>query len=201
MIKDIALRRLATGTDTWIDTLVPYAGTILRAVGVEDALRTTPGVGIPLIIAQARADTVVASGVGSAWRGVAEIPRWWLGGWWFYTAVGEGIALVAVKAGAHGRVIDHLAIGVYAASSGAWITALLPHASSVAGTVGIYGALGSAVRWTANVIRQAGAGGCAANVPALGVGSARRGGARVLENYRIHRRRGCKFFVKLSIGF
>lgn len=66
VIEHEALRVPAARAWARIDTLVPHAGTILRAIGVQHALRPAAHVGIALVLRQTGARTVIATCVGSA---------------------------------------------------------------------------------------------------------------------------------------
>lgn len=73
MIDDIADGVLATCARTGIETLAAQTGLVARTVRVEHTLGATAGVRIAVELGQAAADTIVALGIGSAWRRLAAI--------------------------------------------------------------------------------------------------------------------------------
>lgn len=82
---------------------------------------------------------------------------------------------MALEADTHGRVTDHVAVGVDTAGSDARIGALVSYASLVSRALDIVNALWSTVRRFANVIRQTGASWITIDTRLqLGVGTARR---------------------------
>lgn len=92
---------------------------------------------------------------------------------WSREAVGEGVSCISFGTSAHWRVVDDAALGSCSAGSWTRVAAPLPHASPVAGTFGVYAALGAAVGRHAHVISQTRAGRSTSNVSALRVGAAR----------------------------
>lgn len=76
-------------------------------------------------------------------------------------------------------MVNHRAQGIGAARARAGVRALHIDASLIARALGVYGALGSAIGRLTRVILEAGAGGRAADVPALGETAARGRHARV----------------------
>lgn len=67
---------------------------------------------------------------------------------WFRITVGEWISRISVGASAHRSVVYHGALGTLAARARAWVSALLIHARSIAGTLGIDCAFRTTVRGT-----------------------------------------------------
>lgn len=49
-------------------------------------------------------------------------------------------------------MMDYVANCAESARARTWVTAFFIHACSIAGTIGVYGALWSTIRWTAHVI-------------------------------------------------
>ena len=110
---------------------------------------------------------------------------------WDGSAERERVAGVLGRAGAHGNVVHHRALGAGAARSRARVHALVAHTVLVARTVVVQDTLGLAgdVR-VAIVLLDADADGQAVLVLALGVGATRRRTARVDHHRRS--RSGCE---------
>jgi len=101
---------------------------------------------------------------------------------WSREAVGEGVSRISLGTSAHWRVVDDAALGSCSARSWTRVAAPLPHARSVAGTFGVYAALGAAVGWHAHVIGKARARRGTSNVSALRVRTARRRHAGIRDH-------------------
>lgn len=61
-----------------VDTLVPHAGAILRAVCVQDALRATADVRIALVLGQTATGSIIAAGIGPTGRGCTGVGENWV---------------------------------------------------------------------------------------------------------------------------
>lgn len=66
--------------------------------------------------------------------------------------------------------MNHVANGAKSAGAGAWVSALFAYASSIAGTVRIYGAFWSTIRRAAHVVRRTGTGRRTSDISALRIG-------------------------------
>jgi len=71
--------------------------------------------------------------------------------------LGEWISGVIVLARANWNVVLHSTLSVQSARAGARISALFSNASLLTGTLGVDHAFGSAVGWSTDVAREAGA--------------------------------------------
>lgn len=102
---------------------------------------------------------------------------------WYVTllahTVAERISGVADVASAHGRVVHHTALCIWAASTSTRVSAFLVNASLVAGALRVDDTLRSAIGRRTDVIRQARAGGTFPAHLALRVRAARRRLARI----------------------
>lgn len=126
MVYDSAFGVLAAGARARVQALLVDAGLVSGAVGVLDALRPAPYIRVAVVFRQTRADSVAASGVWSARRGVARVG---FNGWgrrsWLGMATVERVSGVSFQAGTDWQVIDYRALRVEAARAGTRVRALL----------------------------------------------------------------------------
>lgn len=154
VLNDLALGVVAARARARIAALAAHAGAIACTVGAAGALRAAALVRVALVLGQAGAFAVLAQGVGTARRRIAQVLglrslRWRR---WFGRALGERIAHVAVVTGTDGNVSQDLALGLEAARAGTRIAALLVDAGLVAGAVGVQHALGTTVGRCTDVV-------------------------------------------------
>lgn len=114
MLTHLADGADTTRTHTGIHALVALASLVAGTVRVQNTLGTTAHIGIALELGQTRAlSIVVAQCIGATWRGIAGIVRCgWCADRWcaLGCTANEGIALVASRAAADGRVLNDAAL-------------------------------------------------------------------------------------------
>lgn len=197
MVSHFAECSHTAGSWTGILALAALAGLVPGTVRVEHALGAATHVGISLELRQTRALSSLAHSVGTARRGITGIAkdRSWRRRRW--PAADEGIALIARRTTADGRVVDDIAHGLEATRTGTGIATLLADARQVRGTVRVYDALWLAVGRSSEVARQAGTHCLLALSPTLAKGAARRGSTGIAVGFLggiVSNLRSCKGF-------
>lgn len=136
MLHDTALGIDSTRTWARVGTLLIDARQVTWALRIDNTLWPTVR-GTSDIVGATRAHALVTNDatlrVRSTWRGNAWIPNVlaWDGIVLFNMALDERISGVASAATTNGIVVDHLAIGIYAASSRTRIRTLLINAGAI----------------------------------------------------------------------
>ena len=188
----------ATDSRAGVDTLVVDTGPVGGTVTVQDTLRSAGQVGISEVSWYTGAGSGSLLGpalsIGATGCWVAGINDGSLGGGGGRDppTLSERISIVSRRTSTYRVVVHHLTLGIGTTGSWTGVDTFLPDTGQVAGTVGVDGALGSAVGRNSDVVGQTGAG---RHLPghvvlALREGAAGRGVAGIDVQLRDHRSYG-----------